>query len=36
MLKNYCAFVTYEERESAEEAMKALHNKLAIKVIQLF
>ncbi len=35
MLKNFCAFITFVERESAEEAMKALHNKLAIKVIFL-
>ncbi len=32
MLKNYCAFITFSERESAEEAMNALHNKLTIKV----
>jgi pre-mRNA-splicing factor RBM22/SLT11 len=33
MLKNYCAFVNFVERESAEKAMESLHNSLTIKVI---
>lgn len=32
MLKNYCAFVNFVDRESAEKAMNALHNQLSIKV----
>ena len=31
LLKNYCAFVTYSEREHAEFAMTALFNKCMIK-----
>ena len=30
-MKNYCCFITYAEREYAEEAFSALANKLMIK-----
>jgi pre-mRNA-splicing factor RBM22/SLT11 len=36
MLKNYCAFVTFVEREAAEKAINALHNQLSIKVELIF